>query len=239
MTFISQKRHLTTVSNKRIYRRRKRRRLSKRGRYAAIVGIAALVLFITLLVVAGTRRQKAEKQTVSEKTYPDITFDVRFLDPNPFSRPQLALKKVHAIVVHYTANPGVDAVANRNYFNNLPKANERKQKKTYASSHFVIGLDGTIVQCIPLEEMAYASNDRNSDTVSIECCHPDQSGQFSDATYQSLVKLVRYLADGYGLSSDDVIRHYDVTGKLCPYYYATNPEAWEAFKKEVFSPSLF
>ena len=93
MTFISQKRHLTTVSNKRIYRRRKRRRLSKRGRYAAIVGIAALVLFITLLVVAGTRRQKAEKQTVSEKTYPDITFDVRFLDPNPFSRPQLALKK--------------------------------------------------------------------------------------------------------------------------------------------------
>lgn len=84
MTFISQKRHLTTVSNKRIYRRRKRRRLSKRGRYAAIVGIAALVLFITLLVVAGTCRQKAEKQTVSEKTYPDITFDVRFLDPNPF-----------------------------------------------------------------------------------------------------------------------------------------------------------
>ena len=43
------------------------------------------------------------------------------------------------------------------------------------------------------------------------------SGKFSDATYQSLVKLVRYLADGYGLSSDDVIRHYDVTGKLCPY----------------------
>jgi len=141
MTFISQKRHLTTVSNKRIYRRRKRRRLSKRGRYAAIVGIAALVLFITLLVVAGTRRQKAEKQTVSEKTYPDITFDVRFLDPNPFSRPQLALKKVHAIVVHYTANPGVDAVANRNYFNNLPKANERKQKKTYAS---ILSLDWTV-----------------------------------------------------------------------------------------------
>ena len=80
---------------------------------------------------------------------------------------------------------------------------------------------------------------RNDDTISIECCHPDQSGQFSDATYQSLVKLVRYLADGYGLSSDDVIRHYDVTGKLCPYYYATNPEAWEAFKKDVFSPSLF
>ena len=107
------------------------------------------------------------------------------------------------------------------------------------SRHFIIGIDGKIIQCIPLNEIAYCSNSRNDDTISIECCHPDQSGQFSDATYQSLVKLVRYLADGYGLSSDDVIRHYDVTGKLCPYYYATNPEAWEAFKKDVFSPSLF
>ena len=221
------------MSNKRIYRRRKRRRLSKRGRYAAIVGIAALVLFITLLVVAGTRRQKAEKQTVSEKTYPDITFDVRFLDPNPFSRPQLALKKVHAIVVHYTANPGVDAVANRNYFNNLPKANERKQKKTYASSHFVIGLDGTIVQCIPLEEMAYASNDRNSDTVSIECCHKKENGKFTAQTQAALIQLCTYLCIKFDLTEENLIRHYDVTGKISPKYFVEHPDAWETFKKDV------
>ena len=221
------------MSNKRIYRRRKRRRLSKRGRYAAIVGIASLVLFITLLVVAGTRRQKAEKQTVSEKTYPDITFDVRFLDPNPFSRPQLALKKVHAIVVHYTANPGVDAVANRNYFNNLPKANERKQKKTYASSHFVIGLDGTIVQCIPLEEMAYASNDRNSDTVSIECCHKKENGKFTAQTQAALIQLCTYLCIKFDLTEENLIRHYDVTGKICPKYFVEHPDAWETFKKDV------
>lgn len=221
------------MSNKKIYRRRKRRRLSKRGRYAAIVGIAALVLFITLLVVAGTRRQKAEKKTVSEKTYPDITFDVRFLDPNPFSRPQLALKKVHAIVVHYTANPGVDAVANRNYFNNLPKANERKQKKTYASSHFVIGLDGTIVQCIPLEEMAYASNDRNSDTVSIECCHKKENGKFTAQTQDALIQLCTYLCIKFDLTEENLIRHYDVTGKICPKYFVEHPDAWETFKKDV------
>ena len=221
------------MSNKRIYRRRKRRRLSKRGRYAAIVGIAALVLFITLLVVAGIRRQKAEKKTVSEKMYPDITFDVRFLDPNPFSRPQLALKKVHAIVVHYTANPGVDAVANRNYFNNLPKANERKQKKTYASSHFVIGLDGTIVQCIPLEEMVYASNNRNSDTVSIECCHKKENGKFTAQTQAALIQLCTYLCIKFDLTEENLIRHYDVTGKICPKYFVEHPDAWETFKKDV------
>ncbi|MCI5496773.1 MAG: peptidoglycan recognition protein family protein [Roseburia sp.] len=170
---------------------------------------------------------------MSEKTYPDITFDVRFLDPNPFSRPQLALKKVHAIVVHYTANPGVDAVANRNYFNNLPKANERKQKKTYASSHFVIGLDGTIVQCIPLEEMAYASNDRNSDTVSIECCHKKENGKFTAQTQAALIQLCTYLCIKFDLTEENLIRHYDVTGKICPKYFVEHPDAWETFKKDV------
>ena len=170
---------------------------------------------------------------MSEKTYPDITFDVRFLDPNPYSRPQLALKKVHAIVVHYTANPGVDAVANRNYFNNLSKANEKKQKKTYASSHFVIGLDGTIVQCIPLEEMAYASNDRNSDTVSIECCHKKENGKFTAQTQASLIQLCTYLCIKFDLTEENLIRHYDVTGKICPKYFVEHPDAWETFKKDV------
>ena len=220
------------MSNKRIHRRRKRRRMSKKGRYAAIVGIAALVLFAMLLTVFGIRRQK-EEQRQKAKTYPDIRFDVRFLDPNPYSRPQLALKKVHAIVVHYTANPGVDAVANRNYFNNLPKANEKKQKKTYASSHFVIGLDGTIVQCIPLEEMAYASNDRNSDTVSIECCHKKENGKFTAHTQASLIQLCTYLCIKFDLTEEDLIRHYDVTGKICPKYFVEHPEAWETFKKDV------
>lgn len=206
--------------------------MSKKGRYAAIVGIAALVLFAMLLTVFGIRRQK-EEQRQKAKTYPDILFDVRFLDPNPYSRPQLALKKVHAIVVHYTANPGVDAVANRNYFNNLPKANEKKQKKTYASSHFVIGLDGTVVQCIPLEEMAYASNDRNSDTVSIECCHKKENGKFTAQTQASLIQLCTYLCIKFDLTEENLIRHYDVTGKVCPKYFVEHPEAWETFKKDV------
>ncbi|MGN1205894.1 MAG: N-acetylmuramoyl-L-alanine amidase family protein [Eubacterium sp.] len=170
---------------------------------------------------------------MQEKTYPDISFDVRFLDPNRYSRPQLALKKVHAIVVHYTANPRVDAAANRNYFNNLPKLNEKKKNKTFASSHFVIGLDGKIIQCIPLEEMAYASNNRNSDTVSIECCHRKESGEFTEKTKQSLIQLCVYLCIKFDLTQEDLIRHYDVTGKICPKYFVEHPKAWETFKAQV------
>ena len=33
----------------------------------------------------------------------------------------------------------------------------------------------------------------------------------------------------FNLEAKDVIRHYDVTGKLCPKYYVENPMAWESF----------
>jgi len=103
--------------------------------------------------------------------------DVQLLTPNPYSRPQKALEKVNGIVVHYTANPCTSARQNRDYFNGLAET-----KKTKASSHFVIGLEGEIVQCIPCNEISYASNNRNSDTISIECCIEDETGKFNDST---------------------------------------------------------
>ena len=152
-----------------------------------------------------------------------------FLTPNEYSRPQIPLEKVKGVVIHYTANPGSDAKGNRNYFEGL-----KDSKITKASSHFIVGLDGTIIQCIPLEEIAYASNERNADTIAIECCHPDETGEFTDETYQSLIRLTAWLCGRYNLKKDDIIRHYDVTGKDCPRYYVANGDKWEALKDEVF-----
>lgn len=135
-------------------------------------------------------------------------YDVQLLTINDYSRPGLAIDQVNGIVVHYTANPGTTAQQNRDYFEGLKDSHE-----THASSHFVIGLDGELIQCIPCKEISYASNDRNNDTISIECCIPDDTGRFNDATYQTLVHLVAWLCGRYDLTMDDVIRHYDVTGK--------------------------
>ncbi len=154
--------------------------------------------------------------------------DVQLLDINSYSRPGIALDEVNGIVVHYTANPGTSAQQNRDYFNNLATTGE-----TYASSHFVIGLEGEIIQCIPCDEIAYASNDRNYDTLAIECCIEDDTGEFNDATYASLVELTAWLVGRYDLSISDVIRHYDVTGKNCPKYYVEHEDAWEQFKVDV------
>ncbi|MCR5690836.1 MAG: peptidoglycan recognition protein family protein, partial [Eubacterium sp.] len=203
-------------------------------RCALLISGAALFLFAVILV--GTRIWKLshkEEDQAKQKVLPELNLDVKLLTPNEYSRPQLALKEVKGVVVHYTANPGSDAIDNRNYFNNLPELNKHKSRPTYASSHFIVGLEGQIVQCIPLKEMAYASNDRNSDTVSIECCHPDKSGKFNQATYKALTELVAYLCIRFDLEEEDIIRHYDVTGKLCPKYFVEHEDAWEKFKGDV------
>jgi N-acetylmuramoyl-L-alanine amidase CwlA len=154
--------------------------------------------------------------------------DVQLLTVNEYSRPGIATDTIRSIVVHYTANPGSTAQNNRDYFENLKDTHETK-----VSSNFVIGLDGEIIQCVPTAEMAYASNERNIDSVSIECCHPDETGKFEDATYDSLVELVAFLCGKFDLGMDDIIRHYDVTGKDCPKYFVEHEDAWNTFKCDV------
>lgn len=200
------------------------------GRCAVVIsGVAAFVIIICALI--STLLGKPPEVPQSE--LPQINIQQKLLKKNKYSRPGKALRKVRGIVVHYTANPGTDAVANRNYFNNLEKINKDREKKIYASSHFVIGLEGQIVQCIPLDEIAYASNDRNSDTISIECCHPDKSGEFNKATLTALKELVSYLCIKFHLSTETIIRHYDVTGKLCPLYFVEHEDKWNEFKEEI------
>lgn len=159
------------------------------------------------------------------------TVDVQemYLTENEYSRPGISLKTVNGVVIHYTANPGSTAENNRNYFEGL-----KDSQVTYASSHYIVGLDGEIVQCIPLDEIAYASNERNDDTISIEVCHEDESGKFNKETYQSLVKLVAWICGEYNLKENDIIRHYDITGKICPKYYVEHEDAWKDFKTQVF-----
>ena len=146
----------------------------------------------------------------------------------------IELREVNGVVVHYTGNPGTTAEQNRSYYKNLAET-----KETYASSHFVIGMDGKIIQCVPLDEIAYCSNQRNDDTISIECCHSDDIGQFSQDTLDALVQLLNWLIKTYELGRDDILRHYDVTGKECPYYFVKHPDAWEGLLNRLTYDNTF
>ena len=202
----------------------------RRGRHRAVpaipllLGAAALCLIAAVLwVLFRGHGPQAEDVPVPEYVEKD------YLTVNPYSRPGDALEKIDGVVIHYVGNPGTTARANRNYFESLSSGEEG----TYASSHFIVGLDGEVIQCVPLTEVAYASNTRNDDTVSIEVCHPDETGEFSPVTYARTVELTAWLCRTFRLDPEtDVIRHYDVTGKECPRYYVEHPEAWDAFRAD-------
>lgn len=211
----------------------RQRQLFFRMMTAGLVIAAVVMIIVTIVTVKRHKEEETvEEQEITVEKYIDQQpeLDVELLTINEYSRPALALEQVNGIVIHYTANPGTTAIQNRSYFENLAETHETK-----ASSHFVIGLEGEIVQCIPCNEISYASNDRNFDTISIECCIEDETGKFNGNTYNSLIKLTTWLMGRYELSSEDVIRHYDVTGKNCPKYYVEHEEAWDTFKDDLLN----
>lgn len=236
--------------------RRERQRLIRRRIIAGGVCIAAVILVIIVgkkLFSSGNSNPADENsnifgtQNMQEQTTAPVSteepytrksdivpawIDQQIIEKNEFSRPGVRLKKVKNVVIHWVANAGTPAQSNRNYFANLadPKANPDGTK---ASSHFVVGLEGEIIQCIPIDEKSYCTNWRNDDTISIEVCHPDWEGKFNDITYQSVIKLTAWLLQQFDLTSNDIIRHYDVTGKDCPKYYVVHEDAWEQLKQDV------
>lgn len=153
----------------------------------------------------------------------------KLLTINPYSRPGEKLRSVKNIVIHWVGNANSSAIANRNYFESC------KNKGIYASSQYIIGLKGEIIQCVPEDEVAYHAGNRtvNRNSIGIENCHSDWNGKFNDATYNSLVELCANICKKYGLNSNALIRHYDVTGKDCPHYYVQNTAAWAQLKNDV------
>ena len=203
-------------------RHRRRRRLNPRF----LVLCCCMTVLLAGLVWSVWTRLYPDGEGV---VLPDYV-EPMLLTENPYSRPGTELRDIRGVVIHYVGNPNTTAKANRSYFESL------KSGKTgvMASSHFIVGLEGEVIQCIPLTEVAYASNQRNGDTVAIEVCHPDEGGQYSAVTYDRVVELTAWLCETFRLDpAEDVIRHYDVTGKICPRYYVEHPEAWETLRKDV------
>lgn len=164
-----------------------------------------------------------------------MTIQEMFLTPNKYSRPQIPLKEVKKIAVHYVGNPNTSALANRNYFENC------KEGGRYVSSHYIVGLKGEVIQCIPTDEWSYCTNQANGYSISIETCHPKSDGVFNDNTYVSLCELCAMLLKKYNLTVNDLIRHYDVTQKQCPLHWsptkyqsqAVATARWNRFKQDV------
>lgn len=124
---------------------------------------------------------------------------------------------VRYIVVHYTAGDGDTAWDNGLYFSRGSRG---------ASAHWFVD-EREAVLSVPEEAVAwhcganaYRHPDcRNGNSLGVELCsRKDRQGNyyFSPRTLENGAALIRELMRRYDVPLERVVRHYDVTGKLCP-----------------------
>lgn len=147
----------------------------------------------------------------------------------------LRTQKVKYIVIHYTAGDGDTAQNNGEYF---------RKNRVGASAHWFVD-DTEAVLTVPEEFVAWHCGGaeyvhpecRNGNSVGVELCsRKDADGvyYFTQDTVDNAVELVRELMAKYSVPVENVIRHYDVTGKICPApFVGAGVDQWDEFKEEL------
>lgn len=144
------------------------------------------------------------------------------------------------LVYHYTGNDGDTDEANAKYFHN---------KVVKASAHRFVD-DDSVTISVPDNYTAYHCGGglqgknghkffkicTNTNSIGIEMCDTKRNGKYevTPKTRSNAIALGKELVKKYGIKKENVIRHYDVTGKNCPAYFVKDEEAWKKFRDEIF-----
>lgn len=155
---------------------------------------------------------------------------------------------IHYIVIHYTGNDGDKAINNAKYF----QTPNRK-----ASAHYFVD-DNEIIQSVDDDHIAWSvggskysdyaktgggklySKVTNANSLNIEMCDmvKNEKIQATDKTIENTIGLMRQKMDQYGIDIDHIVRHFDVTGKLCPAYLVDDKK-WGEFKNKLKEKEKF
>lgn len=138
---------------------------------------------------------------------------------------------VRYIVMHYTANNGDTAKNNCDYYHRVGGLQ--------ASAHYFCDEHGAMQSVRECDTAwhcgarAYWHPEcRNANSIGIEMCsrkRADGSYYIKPETVANAAALAREIMQRYGIDTDHVLRHYDVTGKRCPMPWVDDPAQWTAF----------
>ncbi|WP_313073066.1 peptidoglycan recognition protein family protein [Lacrimispora sp.] len=159
----------------------------------------------------------------------------------PYNYTNGELSRIKYIVIHYVGALG-GAEANCKYY---------ASQYVGASAHYFVGFNGEIWQSVEDKNIAWHCGAktykhpecRNTNSLGIELCVRNKGSQtdtsrdwyFEEITVREAKKLTKTLMEQYGIKEDHVIRHYDVTGKICPnpYVYNHTKHTWQDFKDSL------
>lgn len=188
-----------------------------------------------------------------------MNIEHKLLTTNPFSRPGDKQFDVRVVVLHWTENKLQKANGVWSYFEN-----RKYGKTGYGSTHYVVGLDGEVIRMIPEDEVAYSLGNNkhvspftggyytgyavkkfgkdilsrtilpNYYQISIELCHTDWDGTFTDSTLESAIILCADILGRQSLTALDLTTHHNIVGyKDCPRLWVKHPELFQEFVESV------
>ena len=142
---------------------------------------------------------------------------------------------VRYIVMHYTANNGDTARNNCDYYHRVGGLQ--------ASAHYFCDEHGAM-QSVREGDTAWHCGARaywhpecrNGNSIGIEMCsrkRADGSYYIKPETVANAAALAKDIMQRYGIDTEHVVRHYDVTGKRCPMPWVDDPAQWDAFKASL------
>ena len=164
----------------------------------------------------------------------DNMFKFRYM-PIKYNQSSRNGKKIEYIVIHDTGNSGVgaNALSHQKYFGRADRQ---------SSAHYFVDEDGAI-QIIGDSKASWHCGDyngipkagrkvTNSNSLGIELCI-NSDGNYQIA-YNNLVELVKNLMIKFNIPIQNVVRHFDVSGKRCPgTFFANNWQRWQEFKIDI------
>ena len=138
---------------------------------------------------------------------------------------------IQYIVIHYTSNKGDTAKNNADYF---------AREVTKTSAHYFVD-ENSVWQSVLDTDTAWHCGAktykhkycRNANSLGIEICMNDKDGNIRLNSIVNAIKLTKMLMEKYNISIDNIIRHYDVTGKDCPRPMIENEDLWSSFKQSL------
>ena len=142
-------------------------------------------------------------------------------------------RDIEYIVIHYTSNKGDTANNNAVYFS-------RQKLNPPASAHYFVD-ENEIWQSVHDADIAWHcgaktykhKSCRNANSLGIEICMNDKDDNIRLKSIENAIKLTKMLMQKYNIGIDNVIRHYDVTGKDCPRPMVENEDLWTSFKQSL------
>lgn len=159
----------------------------------------------------------------------------------PYNYKNGNISRIKYLVIHYVGGTG-SAEQNCKYY---------ASKKIGASAHYYVDFNGSVWQSVEDKNIAWHCGTkkykhpecRNANSIGIELCVRNNGNKsatsrdwyFEEATVIAAIELTKALMKKYNVPADHVIRHYDVTGKICPnpFVYNQGKYSWNYFKAAI------